>query len=81
MAPTPRCATPGGAERLGVHPNTVRFHLDGLIATGRVEQVTSDATGPGRPAHLYPARREMDRNGPTSYRLLAPTLPLVRLTA
>jgi predicted ArsR family transcriptional regulator len=59
------------AERLRVHPNTVRFHLDGLIAAGRVEQLSGDISGPGRPANLYRARREMDRNGPSNYRLLA----------
>lgn len=59
------------AERLGAHPNTVRFHLDALTAAGRVERVVADITGPGRPPHLYRARREMDRNGPSNYRLLA----------
>jgi predicted ArsR family transcriptional regulator len=59
------------AERLGVHPNTVRFHLDGLVAAGRIERLPGDVTGPGRPAHRYRARRAMDRNGPTNYRLLA----------
>jgi predicted ArsR family transcriptional regulator len=59
------------AERLGVHPNTVRFHLDGLVEAGRVEQLSGDVIGPGRPANVYRARREMDRNGPSNYRLLA----------
>lgn len=59
------------AERLGVHPNTVRFHLDGLVAAGRIEQLSGDIDGPGRPANVYRARREMDRNGPSNYRLLA----------
>jgi predicted ArsR family transcriptional regulator len=59
------------AERLGVHANTVRFHLDGLVAAGRVDQLSGDVGGPGRPANVYRARREMDRNGPSNYRLLA----------
>jgi predicted ArsR family transcriptional regulator len=59
------------AARLTIHPNTVRFHLDSLVAAGRVELVPGEVTGPGRPATLYRARREMDRNGPTNYRLLA----------
>jgi predicted ArsR family transcriptional regulator len=59
------------AEQLAVHPNTVRFHLDGLVAAGRVELVPGAIAGPGRPANLYRARREMDRSGPTNYRLLA----------
>ena len=29
------------AEGLGVHPNTVRFHLDALERAGRVERVAS----------------------------------------
>lgn len=59
------------AEQLGVHANTVRFHLDTLIAAGRVEQLSGEVVGPGRPANVYRARREMDRNGPSNYRLLA----------
>src|ERR1700758_5045883 len=34
------------AERLGVHPNTVRFHLDSLLADGQVEQVDHGRKGP-----------------------------------
>lgn len=59
------------AERLAIHPNTVRFHLEGLVDASRVELVPGDIAGPGRPANLYRARREMDRNGRTNYRLLA----------
>lgn len=59
------------AEQLAIHPNTVRFHLDGLVAAGRLELLPGDIAGPGRPASLYRARRVMDRNGPTNYRLLA----------
>jgi predicted ArsR family transcriptional regulator len=59
------------AERLAIHPNTVRFHLDGLLAEGSVELARAEVGGPGRPANLYQARRQMDRRGPTNYRLLA----------
>jgi predicted ArsR family transcriptional regulator len=62
------------ADRLGVHPNTVRFHLDALISAGRVERALGDPAGPGRPPMLFRARREMDRNGPSNYRLLAEML-------
>ena len=62
------------ADELGVHPNTVRFHLDTLIAADRVEQVPGDTGAPGRPPILYRARRAMDRNGPSNYRLLATML-------
>ncbi|APE14799.1 transcriptional regulator [Mycobacterium sp. WY10] len=59
------------ADELGVHPNTVRFHLDALVRAGRVEQVLGDSAGPGRPPILFRASRRMDPAGPTNYRLLA----------
>lgn len=59
------------AERLGVHANTVRFHLEALCRTGRVERVAATPTGPGRPAALYRAVPGMDPAGPTQYRTLA----------
>ena len=34
------------ADELGVHPNTVRFHIDALLRAGRVEQVLGDSAGP-----------------------------------
>ncbi|MGB7870074.1 MAG: transcriptional regulator, partial [Mycobacterium sp.] len=57
------------ADVLDVHPNTVRFHLDTLLSTGRVEQVASDRKGPGRPALLFRATQRMDPGGPRHYRL------------
>jgi predicted ArsR family transcriptional regulator len=62
------------AETLDVHPNTVRFHLDTLVRTGRVEQVAPDRKGPGRPALMFRATRRMDTGGPRHYRLLAEIL-------
>lgn len=59
------------ATRLGLHPNTVRFHLGALIAAGRVERMLGESTGPGRPPQVFRRRQEMDPNGPRSYRLLA----------
>jgi predicted ArsR family transcriptional regulator len=59
------------AEEMGLHPNTIRFHLDALVRTGRVEQLVGETTGPGRPPVLFRASRRMDPAGPTNYRLLA----------
>lgn len=62
------------ADELGVHPNTVRFHLDALVQSGRVERLLGEPAGPGRPPTVYRASRSMDRNGPSNYRLLAAVL-------
>lgn len=59
------------AERIGVHPNTVRFHLDILTAEGLVERRAEPSPGPGRPRTVYTARPGMDRGGMRDYRLLA----------
>ncbi|SBS74069.1 putative transcriptional regulator [uncultured Mycobacterium sp.] len=62
------------ADELGVHPNTVRFHIGALQRAGRVEQVLGDSVGRGRPPILFRASRRMDPTGPTNYRLLASIL-------
>lgn len=62
------------AERIGVHPNTVRFHLDALVAEGTVERYVEEPAGPGRPRTVHAARRGMDRGGSRGYRLLAQIL-------
>lgn len=59
------------AERMGLHPNTVRFHLDALVADGLVERRAVAPTGPGRPRTVYSVRPGMDRGGHRDYRLLA----------
>jgi predicted ArsR family transcriptional regulator len=64
----------GIADVLGVHPNTVRFHLDGLVADGQVELVELGRKGPGRPPLMFRAVRQMDRGGTRHYRLLAEIL-------
>lgn len=61
---------------LGVHPNTVRFHLDALVDAGRVERADAEHTGPGRPPLMFRAARRMDRGGPRSYQLLAEILTI-----
>lgn len=62
------------AERLGVHANTVRFHLNTLLVNGQVEQVASEPGALGRPAKLFQAARGMDPMGPRHYRVLAEVL-------
>lgn len=62
------------AGELGVHPNTVRFHLEALANQGRVERMVGVKAGPGRPPTRYQAKAAMDPHGPTNYRLLAAVL-------
>ena len=62
------------AEQLGVHTNTVRFHLETLITSGQVEHLTADRGAPGRPARLYRPVRGMDPTRPRHYRELAEAL-------
>ncbi len=62
------------ADELGVHPNTVRFHLDSLVAAGHVVHVEPGRKGPGRPALMFQAVRQMDRGGTRHYRMLAEIL-------
>ena len=62
------------ADELGVHPNTVRFHLDTLQGEGLVEHVELSRKGPGRPPLMFRAIRQMDRSGTRHYRLLAEIL-------
>lgn len=62
------------AEELGVHPNTVRFHLETLTAMGRVERIVGATGGLGRPPVKYLATAGMNPEGPTNYRFLATVL-------
>lgn len=62
------------ADVLGVHPNTVRFHLENLVGDGLVEQVEPGRKGPGRPPLMFSAVKQMDRGGTRHYRLLAEIL-------
>lgn len=62
------------ADRLGMHPNTVRFHMDTLLANGQVERVSVQRRVPGRPPQMFQAVAGMDPTGPRHYRLLAEVL-------
>lgn len=61
------------AGQLGQHSNTVREHLDALVADGRVERVRSAPEGRGRPAWLYcPADEDGEHGTPTAELLGGP---------
>lgn len=62
------------AAATGLHANTARFHLDGLVEAGLVERTTESREQPGRPRALYAARPGSARGGQRSYRLLAEIL-------
>ena len=62
------------AERVRLHPNTTRFHLDGLVEAGLVARATEDREVPGRPRALYTATPDGASAGRRSYRLLAEIL-------
>ncbi|MFI7426871.1 helix-turn-helix transcriptional regulator [Micromonospora sp. NPDC049836] len=68
------------AERLGIHVNTARFHLQSLVSDGRVERTTTDSRSPGRPPQLFQAIRRMDPTGPRHFRVLAEVLAEVIAT-
>ncbi|RNI23921.1 ArsR family transcriptional regulator [Flexivirga caeni] len=62
------------ADQLGLHPNTARFHLDGLVEQGLAHRETEQRELPGRPRALYTASADSPRSGQRSYRLLAEIL-------
>lgn len=62
------------ADRLGMHPNTVRFHLERLVAEGRIA-MTKDARGQrGRPAQLFGSANDQADADARRYRMLAEIL-------
>lgn len=73
-----RAAEPVGvseiADRIGVHPNTVRFHLEALVGDGIVERVPDTPSGPGRPRAAFRARAGLARGSARRYRALAEIL-------
>lgn len=62
------------AEEVGLHPNTARFHLDGLVEQGLALRETEQRDVPGRPRALYRASADSAHAGRRSYRLLAEIL-------
>ena len=59
---------------IGLHPNTVRSHVDQLIEAGLVRAVTAPAAGRGRPRVLYEAIAASASVQQVGYRLLAQIL-------
>jgi predicted ArsR family transcriptional regulator len=62
------------AERIGIHPNTVRFHLDALVGQGLVDRRLEQPSGRGRPRTVHAPHPGMDRGGRREYHLLAKIL-------
>jgi predicted ArsR family transcriptional regulator len=62
------------AKLVGLHVNTARFHLDGLVDAGVAGRETEQRERPGRPRTLYAARPDAERAGVRSYQLLAEIL-------
>lgn len=62
------------AGQVGLHTNTARFHLDGLVEAGLVERAVEARDQPGRPRTLYTSRPGSAPMGTRSYRLLAEIL-------
>lgn len=59
------------AGQVGLHPNTVRSHLDRLVSVGLVEEAAEARVRPGRPRLLYRATVPVEEAPEDSYRLLA----------
>lgn len=63
------------ADGLGLHVNTVRFHLDRLLETGQVARSAQPRDRPGRPQLIFTARPGPHLHGAQrDYRLLADLL-------
>jgi predicted ArsR family transcriptional regulator len=63
------------AEQVGLHANTVRFHLDRLVAEGLALRHVEERSEPGRPRLVFTAAPVPDEQRDSrSYRLLAEIL-------
>jgi predicted ArsR family transcriptional regulator len=61
------------ARSAGLHPNSVREHLEALVAGGLATRSPARPSGRGRPAWLYQAT-DADPEGPSEYAGLASAL-------
>lgn len=63
------------ADEVGLHANTIRFHLERLVADGVVERRVEERTEPGRPRLTFTAVARPGTHGDRrSYQLLAEIL-------
>lgn len=62
------------ADRVGVHLNTARFHLDALVTEGLAVRDTAPRDEPGRPKVVYSAVAAEGPDGSRSFRLLSDIL-------
>lgn len=62
------------AQATGLHRNTARFHLDGLVESGVLCRESAATGRPGRPRTVYRAEPSGSQPGGRSYRLLAEML-------
>jgi predicted ArsR family transcriptional regulator len=62
------------AGQAGLHPNTARFHLEGLTEAGLAVRAPAPRATPGRPSMLYSAAPAAGPAGERRYRLLAEML-------
>jgi predicted ArsR family transcriptional regulator len=62
------------AERVGVHLNTARFHLDALVADGLAVRDSAPRSEPGRPKIVYSAVASDGSDGSRSFQLLSDIL-------
>jgi len=68
---------PALVAKSGLHPNTVREHLDGLRRVGLVERRTARPSGRGRPGWLYTATQQSLEDPRPEYAGLAAALAAV----
>jgi predicted ArsR family transcriptional regulator len=57
--------------QVGLHPNTVRSHLDQLVEAGLVESTVQPRSTPGRPRLLFRAAAHSSEGPEDSYKVLA----------
>lgn len=62
------------ADRMGLHTNTVRLHLDALVSAGLADSQDEKSDVRGRPRRMYCANANSANAGRRSYRLLAQIL-------